>query len=49
MVIHGVFLDMSRTSAHLFLGETMRFRRMLCEVTTPEKWDGISRHWQHRA
>ena len=18
-------------------------------VTTPEKWDGISRHWQHRA
>ena len=20
-----------------------------CEVTTPEKWDGISRHWQHRA
>ena len=47
---HGVFFDMSRTSAHLFLGETCDSADwMLCEVTTPEKWDGISRHWQHRA
>ena len=26
-----------------------RNRRSTAQVTTPEKWDGISRHWQHRA
>lgn len=44
-----IFWYESHICPFVTIRETMRFRRMLCEVTTPEKWDGISRHWQHRA